>query len=195
MNRIVLCLSLLLACSDPSGDSSGDASMSSSCWPEVTKQIPHGSLTLGMGRGGFQPMPEIAPLEWGVQDGFMFVLSARMTGFRPGHPTDFTYEGNPFTRIRAYFDDTNVPLNRYTTCAFRNPYTATVDGDYVMNEEAPVMFETCWRIDRLVGQRIRIEGEILDTSGNYAAETHVVTAAAPLNPNYPMESSSAPCPP
>jgi hypothetical protein len=163
------------------------------CWPETAKRVPHGTFTVGLGRGGYKELPDVAPLEWGIQDGYMFVLSTRMTEFRPGDPNDFTYVANPFTKILAYFDDTNVQLNRDMKCAFRNPYQVTAEGDYVMKQEVGVMFETCWRIDRLVGQRIRIEAEILEPNGNYAHETRVVTAAAPVDPSYPKEQNTAGC--
>jgi hypothetical protein len=204
VRRLILGLALLIACGDNvPGGSAIDAAviepdghtMTGPCWPEVAEKIPHGTFTMGMGRGGFQTMPEDVPLEWGFQDGFMFVLSARMAGFPPGHPTDILDPSNPYTRIRAYFDDTNVPLAKQSVCPFRNGYKETTSGEYVLNQEVGIVFDTCWRIDRLVGQRIRIEGELLDPSGHYASETRVVTAVAPVDPNYPMETNTEPCPP
>jgi hypothetical protein len=55
------------------------------CWPDEPR-IPQGSATLGTGRDGFETMPDVLPLEYGSQDGFMLIAHVRMTGFAPGNP-------------------------------------------------------------------------------------------------------------
>lgn len=150
------------------------------CWPELT-QTPHGSAVLGTGRDGFETMPDTLPLEYGAQDGYMLIANVRMSGFAPGNPQDVLDPGNPRTRIRAYFDDTNVPLNYYANCPFRTAYVP--DGaEHRLVEAAPIIFETCWRSVHLFGKRIRVEVEILDGNGGYATDVKVVTAAPPTGP-------------
>jgi hypothetical protein len=151
------------------------------CWPDQPMTPQGGAAVLGTGRDGFEPMPETLPLEYGAQDGFMLVTNVRMSGFEPGNPQDVLDPKNPKTRVRAYFDDTNVPLNYYSHCPFRTGYVP--DGaEYRLVEAAPAVFETCWRSVHLFGKRIRVELEILDDSGNYATDVKVVTAAPPTGP-------------
>ena len=80
------------------------------CWPDLVT-FPQGTATLGTGRAAFEPMPDELPLEYGPQGGFDLVGNARMTGFYPGNPDNLLDPYNPRTRIRAFFDDTNVPLD------------------------------------------------------------------------------------
>jgi hypothetical protein len=151
------------------------------CWPEQPLTPQGGSAVLGTGRDGFEPMPDTLPLEYGAQDGFMLVTNVRMSGFEPGNPQDILDRRNPRTRVRAFFEDTNVPLNYYLTCPFRTAYVP--DGaEYRLIEAAPVVFETCWRSVHLFGKRIRVELEITDDSGAYATDVKIVTAAPPTGP-------------
>jgi hypothetical protein len=170
-----------------------DMTPTSDCWPTVT-HVPHGSLTIGMGRGGFKPMPANAPIEWGFQDGFMFVLSYRMTGFDPGVAECALDPKNPRTRTRVFFDDTNIPLVKNgTSCPVRMPYKEYAPGEYETVFEVPYMFDVCWRSSSLIGSRLRIEAEILDpATGHYASETRVVTVEAPVNPSYPTDPGGCP---
>jgi hypothetical protein len=150
------------------------------CWTEATR-TPQGSALLGTGRDGFEPMPDTPPLEYGAQDGFMLVTNVRMSGFEPGNPKDILDPKNPRTRVRAFFDDTNVPLNYYANCPFRTAYVEN-GADYRLIEATPVIFETCWRSEHLFGKKIRVELEITDDSGGYATDVKVVTAAPPTGP-------------
>ncbi len=160
------------------------------CWPELTR-TPQGSVTLGTGRDGFETMPDTLPLEYGAQDGFMLVANARMTGFAPGNPQDILDPGNPRTRVRAFFDETNVPLNYYAVCPFRSAYVAS-GSDYQLLEAAPIIFETCWRSEHLFGKKIRVELELMDANGGYATDVKVVTAAPPMGP-HPIDQGSPGC--
>jgi hypothetical protein len=164
----------------------------SDCWPTVT-YVPHGSLTIGMGRGGFSPMPDNAPIEWGFQDGFMFVLAYRMTGFDPGVPQCALDPKNPRTRTRVFFNDSNIPLSTGQSCPVRMPYKEYAPGEYETVVEVPFVFDLCWRSDTLIGSSLRIEAEILDpATGHYASETRVVTVAPPVNPAYPTDPGGCP---
>jgi hypothetical protein len=186
--RLVISAALLIACG--SGDPAAidapphDATPvdAGPCWPELT-HTPRGSATLGTGWDTYQPIPEELPLEYGVQDGFMLIAHARMTGFDPGNPNNIYDETNLRTRIRAYFDETDIPLNYYAHCAWRYPYLDSGTGDYVLYQGAPVIFEVCWRSAHLFGQRIRIELEILDDDGGYTTDVKVVTALPPVGPH------------
>ncbi|MBA3818856.1 MAG: hypothetical protein H0X17_08190 [Deltaproteobacteria bacterium] len=169
-----------------------DASASAAgCWPELVT-TPRGSAVLGTGRGGFEPMPEVLPLEYGTQDGYNLVAHVRMSGFEPGDPKNIYERRNPRTRIRAYFDDTGVPLNFYARCPFRNGYIAADDGGYELGEGVPIIFETCWRSNHLFGARIRIELELMDDAGGYTKDVRIVTAAPPTS-FYPDEQGAPPC--
>jgi hypothetical protein len=160
------------------------------CWPEVTA-TPHGSAVLGTGRNGFETMPDVLPLEYGTQDGFMLIANARMTGFPAGNPQDILDPRNPRTRIRAYFDETNVPLNYYAKCPFRTAYVSS-GGDQTLIEAAPVIFETCWRSEHLFGKKIRVELELMDDNGGYAKDVKIVTAAPPTG-FYPVDQGQPGC--
>lgn len=170
-----------------------DAGNPGPCWPD-TLGAPKGTALLGTGRDAFAAMPAELPLEYGEQAGFDLVANVRMTGFAPGNPTNLLDPGNPRTRIRAFFADTNVPLNFDAKCPFRNGYlpSGVADYDYQLSRGVPVIFETCWRSDRLIGARIRIELELIDNAGNYTTDQKVVTAAAPLS-SYPIEQGTPGC--
>lgn len=161
------------------------------CWPELT-QTPQGSVTLGTGRDGFEVMPAVLPLEYGTQDGFMLIANVRMTGFAPGNPQDILDPGNPRTRIRAFFDDTNVPLNYYASCPFRNAYVES-GAEYQAIAAFPVIFETCWRSEHLFGRPIRVELELMDDQGGYATDVKTVMAAPPTNGIYPDDQGTPGC--
>jgi hypothetical protein len=152
------------------------------CW-FTEPRYPQGSVALGVGRDAFQPMPDPLPLEFGSQLGFMFVVSVNMQGFSPGDPANILASANPRTRLRAFFDASNVPLNRDATCPFRTPYRAAPQGGHVPVDLFPIVFDTCWRSAHLFGQRIRIELEMLDARGGYASQTRVVTASPPVGPH------------
>jgi hypothetical protein len=180
-----------LGCSSPAHPA--DASDPGPCWPD-TLGTPHGAAVLGTGRDAFAAMPAVLPLEYGGQGGFDLVANVRMSGFAPGNLQDLLDPGNPRTRIRAFFADTNVPLNYYAKCPFRTGYmpSGVSDYDYQLPAGVPIVFETCWRSDRLIGARIRIELELLDRAGNYTTDQKIVTAAAPTTP-YPPESGTPGC--
>ena len=189
---IVALVLAITACSG--GGASGtdaaiDAFVPGPCWPEAT--TPHGSVVLGTGYSAFEPMPENLVLEYGVQDGYNFVANVRMTGFDPGNPNDVLDPKNPRTRIRAFFEEGNVPLNFYASCPVRLSYVAS-GGEYVMQTGVPIIFETCWRSDNLIGKRIRIDLELADSQGRIATDSKIVTAAPPTT-DYPMETGSPGC--
>jgi len=160
------------------------------CWPDVAR-IPRGSATLGTGRDGFETMPDELPLEYGSQDGFMLIANVRMTGFPPGNAQNILDPANPRTRIHAYFDETNVPLNFYAHCPFRNAYVPA-GSEYQLVEAAPIIFETCWRSEHLFGKRIRIELELLTDDGAYTTDVKVVTAVAPTS-LHPIDQGQPGC--
>lgn len=161
------------------------------CWP-ATLGPPSGSAMLGTGRTAFEAMPDTLPLEYGSQDGYDLVANVRMSGFTPGNPRNILDPSNPRTRIRAFFADTNVPLNYYAYCPFRDAYVPTGAGDYQLAQGEPIIFETCWRSDHLIGARIRIDLELMDGNGNYVTDSKTVTAAAPMTP-YPIEQDTPGC--
>jgi hypothetical protein len=164
------------------------------CWPDGVR-MPTGSATLGTGRDAFQAMPEVLPLEYGFQDGFMFIANVRMSGFAPGDTKDILSPHNPRTQIRAFFADTNVPLNRASNCPFRVGYQDIGNGEYELIQSQGIVFETCWRADRLIGKQFRIELALMDAWGDtYATDTQIVTAGEPLDPGYPHDQGSLPCP-
>jgi hypothetical protein len=137
-------------------------------------------------------MPDELPLGYGVQDGFMLFAHVRMNGFAPGNPADILDPANPRTRIRAYFHETNVPLNYYAgPCAFRTAYAPMGNGDYQLIESAAVIFETCWRSEHLFGKKIRVELELLDSTG-YTTDVKIVTAAPPTG-SHPIDMGTPGC--
>lgn len=137
-------------------------------------------------------MPQELPLEYGTQDGYNLVAHVRMSGLAPGNPANLFDPVNPRTRIRAFFDESNVALNEYAYCPFRNAYVPSATGDYELIGAVPIIFETCWRSQNLFGQRIRIELEVVDDTGTYATDVKIVTAVAPTT-FYPMEGPSEGC--
>lgn len=201
---IVIAMTMMAACGDDLGVSP-DASVPDSDAPDaggggvdcpsLVKRYAKGSALLGTGRDAFEPMPEVLPLEFGVQDGFNLVAHVRMTGFDPGDPKDTFNPRNPRTRILAYLHDTNTPLNSLADpgCPYILGYVPAGDGTYQFTYGLAVIFETCWRSGDLFGKRIRIELEIEDASGGYALDTRIVTAARPTDPQYPEEPNSVGC--
>ncbi len=153
------------------------------CWSDSVPRVPHGSLELGTGVYGFEAMPDVLPLAYGAQDGFMLFANVQMTGFPPGNPANILDPANPRTRIRAFFADTGVPLNYYARCPNRVGYEPAADGSFELVEAIPVIFETCWRSNHLFGARIHIIAEILELDGRYARDEKIVTAAPPAEPH------------
>jgi hypothetical protein len=182
----VISLLALAACGSGDGDDIDDG-----CWPDIPT-TPHGSAVLGTGYTSYEPMPEMLPLEYGVQDGYNFVAHAKMTGFHPGNPADILDKKNPRTRIRAFFADTDVPLNIYASCAVRLSYVDAGNGEYELQSGIPIIFETCWRSDKLIGQRFRIELELMDSEGRIATDSKIVIATPPAI-EYPMEMNTPGC--
>lgn len=168
---------------DGGPDVPADAAPNVSCWFDNVPRVPHGTLELGTGVYGFEAMPDVLPLAYGSQDGFMLFANVRMSGFSPGDPTNIQDPANPRTRIRAFFADTGVPLNYYAKCPNRIGYEPTDDGDFELVEAIPVIFETCWRSNHLFGARIRIIAEILEPDGRLARDEKIVTAAPPAEPH------------
>jgi hypothetical protein len=166
--------------------------MGGDCWPDIAT-FPRGTATLGTGRAAFEAVPDELPLEYGPQGGFDLVAHVRMTGFYPGNPDNLLDPANPRTRIRAFFADTNIPLDFNARCGGRTAYVPSAAGGYEYPAGVGVVFETCWRSDRLIGKRIRIELEIMDDCGGYATDTKTVTAAAPTNGMYPIEQDTPGC--
>lgn len=183
---------LLGACGDDGGSQSTpfdaapdvDALPAFSCWPDI-EPIPRGSVTLGAGGVAFAEMSDTLPIEWGVQDGYMVKVWVRMTGFLPGQ-APVTSPENPFTRIRASFAETGVSLMFPGECASRVWYEPNDAGSYDLYSEAAVMFDTCWRTDRLIGAQIEIDAEVMDATGSYGRDTRIITATAPVG-EYPPD--------
>src|SRR5678816_2964421 len=162
------------------------------CWPDLVT-FPQGTATLGTGRAAFEPMPDELPLEYGPQGGFNLVANVRMTGFYPGNPHNILDPYNPRTRIRAFFDDTNVPLDFSARCGRRTAYVPSSAGGYEYPAGVGVIFDVCWRSDHLIGKRIRVELEIMDDCGGHAKDVKVVTAVPPTNGMYPIEQGTPGC--
>lgn len=162
------------------------------CWPGPMRTV-KGTATLGTGREGFETMPEELPLEYGTQDGYNLVAHVRMSGLSPGDPKNLFDPANPRTRIRAFFEENNLPLTRASFCPFRNGYVPAAGDNYELVDAAPVIFDTCWRPIHLFGKRIRIELEVVDDTGAYATDVKIVTAVAPTT-FYPMEAPTQGCP-
>ncbi|MBA3397305.1 MAG: hypothetical protein H0T89_32060 [Deltaproteobacteria bacterium] len=149
---------------------------------------------LGTGYDQFEAMPTELPLEYGPQAGFNLVANVQMRGLIPGNPDDIFEPSNPYSRISAYFADTGVPL-RTSVCAFNLGYKPVDATTYEMTDGVPLIFDTCWRSGHLFGRQIRITLEIYDANRGYASDERVVTAVAPLNPDYPTEDDHPGCVP
>jgi hypothetical protein len=197
MRRVVL-VGVLVACGDPhtTPDTSNpgvDAALQGGeCWPSDVR-VAGGSAVLGTGRDEYEPMPEILPMEWGAQDGYMLIAQVRMEGFATGNPTSLLDPTNPYTRIRAYFADTLVPLAfRAGPCAFRTPYVASAAGGFELAAGVPVIFDTCWRSDHLIGARIRVELELMEASGRYTRDVKTVIGG-PHPAGHPPDEGTPGC--
>ena len=66
------------------------------------------------------------------------------------------------------------------------------NGEYVLQGGLPIIFETCWRSDKLIGARIRLDLELMDDQGRLATDSKVVTAGPPTI-EYPMEMNTPGC--
>jgi hypothetical protein len=180
--------------SNPEVDAAGDdvdALPKFDCWPTI-EPIPRGRAELGSGVDAFQPMPETLPLGYGPQGGFMVMVRTRTSGFLAGGPP-LTNPANPFTKPRAFFADTGQSLMiPGGNCASREWYVESTNGDLEVFREIPVIFDTCWRIDRLLGARIRIDLELMDATGSYATDVKTITATDPP-PGTPVDETPADC--
>jgi hypothetical protein len=187
-----------LACGCDNASATGDAGFDDAppdagpCWPSVGESA-RGAIEIGTGRGSFETMTDPLPIEYGLQDGFDLVANIKMSGLAPGDPSDFLDPDNPRTRVRAYFAATNVPLNFYAQCPFRNGYVPTGDGKYTWRSGLAIVFETCWRAQHLIGQQVRIDAELVDRDGYFAKSSVTVTLAPPADGFYPMEPTMPGC--
>lgn len=189
--RLALVLVAMAACGGGSGDPDPVFVVDApawECWPPGPP-MPEGTATLGRDRGGFVDLPEQMPLGYGPQGGFMVITHVRTTGLGPPGDVDNYYDpSNPFTRIRAFFDDTNIPVNRFTgECGVRTAYQDDGQGATILSAPVWVIFETCWLSEHLLGKRLRIELEVMDSAGRLATDTRVITAAPPEE-EFPMQT-------
>ena len=164
------------------------------CW-ELVDPIPMGVGILGTGYDQFEAMPTDLPLEYGSQNGFNVVANVQMRGLAPGNATDIFDPSNPRTRILAYFADTGVPLRRDANCPFRVGYKPVDATTYELSDGVPIIFDTCWRAEQLIGHQIRIKLEIFDSAGGYVTDERVATAVAPTTGEYPTGEGTQGCPP
>ena len=168
-----------------------DAPDAPPCW-ELVDPIPKGVGILGTGYDQFESMPTDLPLEYGPQGGFNLVANVRMQGLAPGNPANVFDPSNPRTRIVAYFADTGVQISG--NCPFHVGYKPVDATTYEFNSGVPVIFETCWGAEHLIGRQLRVKLEIYDSANGYVTDERVVTAAAPIINNYPTGGSPG-CPP
>jgi hypothetical protein len=197
--RVAALVALTATAGCGGGDDGADAAICTlradpaQCWPDPAHK-PQGSVTLGTGRAAFEAMPETLTLEYGPQGGYDLVANVRMSGFDPGNLDMLLDPGNPRTRIRAFFADSNIPLNFSAVCPFRQAYkpSDSADHDYEFPEGVPVIFETCWRSNHLIGAKVRIELELMDDCGGYVSDVKTVTLVAPTGP-YPIEHDAPGC--
>lgn len=197
---VLLTLGAVLgACGDDVATATDDAPLQDApgtkpCW-ELVDPIARGVGILGTGYDRFEPLPTDLPLEFGSQNGFNVVANVQMRGLAPGNPDDIFDPSNPRTRILAFFADTGVPLRRSGTCPFRVGYKPVDGSTYEFSAGVPIIFDTCWRAEQLIGHQLRIKLEIFDSAGGYVTDERLVTAAAPTMPGYPTDEGSAGCPP
>lgn len=193
---------LLAACDSgtnlaPDGASTVDAAAPDAtryaCWPPLDLE-PRGTAELGAGANAFEAVGDELALEYGVSGGFLLTLRSRMTGVEPGNPRDILDPSNPFTRIRGYFVDTGLPLNRLSTCGARFAYQAAAASYFELQVPLQMPIDLCWDAHHLIGQRIRIELEVADASGGYATDSRIVTLAEPTTP-YPIDAGAPGCEP
>jgi hypothetical protein len=162
------------------------------CLP-TSGSVANGFMVLGTGRSAFEAMPTELPLEYGFQGGFDVVANLRMLGFSAGNRFDILDPSNPRTYIRATFADSNIPV--MSGACFRVPYKVSPLGGYEIDGGLPIVFNTCWRSDQLIGQRLRIDAYISNPERGtaFAHDAKIVTMVAPPDGTYPIEDGSPPC--
>ncbi|MDB4961848.1 MAG: hypothetical protein JWP01_1847 [Myxococcales bacterium] len=172
--RRLLALTVVVAgCSDQPG--APDARPP--CWiPEAT--TPGGSLELGTGEFGFEPMPDPLRVVYGSQGGFHMVVNTRVTGMLAGNPSDVNDPGNPRTRFRAFFVDTGVNVNG-AECPIRLAYKPSAGSTQELLVSSAILFEIGYPEHLIFGREIRIEAEIIDAAGTYARDEKTIRCAAP----------------
>lgn len=198
---VVAGASLLVGCGDRGATSLADADADPDvdapppgpCW-DPAAAMPMGQATLGTGWGQFEPMPTDLPLEYGSQAGFNVVVNVQMRGFVPGNPNDVFDPTNPRTRILSYFADDGRPLNKTANCPYRKGYRAVDANTYEMGTGVPLIFDTCWRAEHLIGRQLRIKLELLDSTNGFTTDERVVTMVEPAE-WYPSGEGLPPCPP
>lgn len=162
------------------------------CLPTGDSAV-NGFAELGTGRSTFEPMPSELQLEYGFQGGFDVVANLRMMGFSLGNPYNILDPSNPRTYLRASFADTNIPV--MGGACFRLSYKPSPLGGYEADGGLPVVFNTCWRSDQLIGKQLRIEAYISNPERGtmFAYDSKIVTMVAPPDGTYPIETGSPPC--
>ena len=172
--------------------SSGPCLEELSAFPGVDP-VPKGMAILGTGYDHFIAMPEELPLVFGSQNGFNVDAHVQMSGLEPGDPANLYDPSNPRTRVRAYFADDGRPLNDVAKCPFRVGYQPEGGATYELARGVPVVFDTCWRAEHLIGRQLVIKLEVVDSTNGLATDERVVTAVAPIDPTYPTAEGRSGC--
>ncbi len=161
---------------------SADARPSSECWPAADAPL-KGSIELGTGEGGFEPMPDEVRLVYGPQGGFHIVGHARITGLTPGNLVDPADPSNPTTRFRAIFVDTGESTNpdvSATSCGLRLGYQ-TSGSTATFPSFVEIRYDVALAPSQIFDRDVRVIVEIIDSTGGYARDEKIVTPHEPEN--------------
>jgi hypothetical protein len=156
------------------------------CWP-LDGTSPGGELQLGRAEP-FEPIEEEQEVAVvvGLQGGVHIDLRSRISGLLPGNPPRVLDPDNPYTRFLVFAED-GERLSA-SSCPVRYPYEPDPDGSGfdVLIFNANAVFDadkvTPSNAEELVGQRLRLTGEVIDAASSYAVDEKWVVVAEVIQP-------------
>lgn len=147
------------------------------CWP-VESSTPGGTIEIGTGLDGFEPLPDSLRFTLGGQGGTFLLFNARMKGLDPGNPDCFLAPGNPRTRFIVTLQDGTQVGNE---CPGTVGYKPSASGDGY-NERAQgqmIPFLPFELGEKAFNTEVDVKVEIIDDQGHYAMDEGTVFAKAP----------------
>jgi hypothetical protein len=173
---------VLAGCSDesktPDADAgSADAGEIDCTWP-IEESTLGGTIELGTGATGFEPMPDELQFVMGTQSGTFLIVHARINGLEPGNLDDFRDPVNPRTRFSAtLWDGTLVGRECPSTQAYKPSEEA---GWYERKTFQNLEFLPFEVGEKAFDTMVKLRVEVIDSNGRYSSDEKDVLCHAPV---------------
>lgn len=160
----------------PSSDDGGDGGDGAECeWP-VDSSTQAGTIEVGTGASGFEPMPAELSFVRGTQSGTFLIVHSRIKDLEPGNIDNFLDPRNPKTRFSAtLFDGTVVGRE----CPSSQGYKPSDDGYFERKQYQNLEFLPFSLGEKAFDTTVRLKVEIIDADGNYASDEKEVFCRSP----------------